>query len=48
MICRLIRWLANRYCQDIIWNRNMSREVDRLIVENDRLRDRVHELEDRD
>lgn len=45
MICRIIRWLAARYCQDMIWNRDISLEVDRLIDENDRLRERIKWLE---
>lgn len=38
---RIARWLA----PDLIWNPDMSLEIDRLVDENDRLRDRVRELE---
>ena len=38
---RLARWLA----PDLLFNSDMSREIDRLIAENDRLRKRIRELE---
>jgi len=43
MICRFIRWLANRYCQDIIWNRDMSLENDALRIQVERLRKRLED-----
>ena len=38
---RLARWLS----PDQLFNSDMSREIDRLIAENDRLRKRIRELE---
>ena len=38
---RIARWLA----PDFLFNRDMSRELDRLIIENESLRERIKELE---
>lgn len=38
---RLAVWLAPW----LTWNPEMSREIDRLIADNDRLRERIAELE---
>ena len=39
----LARWIA----PDLIWNPDMSREIDHLVLENDRLRERIKVVEDR-
>ena len=39
---RLARWLT----PDLLFNSDMSSEIDRLIAENDTLRARIKELED--
>ena len=44
MMCRLIRWLAHRYCPEMIWNRDMSLENDHLRIENEYLRERLREM----
>lgn len=45
----LVKWLRCRLCRalcgDQFFNRDASLENDRLIVENERLRERVAELE---
>jgi hypothetical protein len=46
-ICFLIDWFAHRFCPDMLWNHDMSLEIDRLTAENDQLRERVAELEGR-
>ncbi len=43
IICRFINWLAHRICPDIVWNREMSREIDRLKFENEQLREHLAE-----
>jgi hypothetical protein len=40
LLKRFCRWV----CQDEIWNAEMSREIDRLVAENDALRDQVRKL----
>lgn len=43
---KLIRELiCRRICPDLLFNSEMSLEIDRLIDENDRLRERIRELE---
>lgn len=41
--CRLCRAL----CSDHFFNRDASREIDRLTIENERLRERVAQMENR-
>ncbi len=38
-ICKLLRWLAHRFCPDMLWNSDMSSEIDRL-------QQRIDELEE--
>ena len=40
-LCHLLYWLAYRFCPDMVWNRDMS-------LENDRLRQRIQGLEERE
>lgn len=42
---RICRWISQKLCAELIWNRDMSLEIDRLVDENDRLHDRIRELE---
>jgi len=46
-LCKLLYWLAHRFCPEMVWNHDMSLEIDRLTAENDQLRERVAELEGR-
>lgn len=40
VICRLLRsWLFEPLCGQLLFNRDMSRELDRLLLENERLRE---------
>ena len=39
LLKRFCRWI----CQDEAWNKEMSYEVDRLIAENDQLREQIGE-----
>lgn len=39
--CTVIRWLASRYYPEMIWNQDMSREIDKLVEERDRNRERL-------
>jgi len=37
--------ICRKVCPDMLFNSDMSREIDRLVDETDRLRERVRELE---
>ena len=43
--CRFCLWLKQHFlsalCGDMLWNADMSLELDRLLVENERLRELV-------
>ena len=38
-------WLCNFLCPDRFWNEDASLEIDRLTVENEKLREHIAELE---
>jgi len=40
-LCKFIYWLAHRLCPEMVWNRDMSLEIDRLLQ-------RIQELEERE
>jgi len=37
------RWLCRKLCKDLLFNSDMSREIDRLVTENDKLREELDE-----
>ena len=39
MLCKLLYWLTHRFCPEMMWNRDMSLEIDRLLQ-------RIQELEE--
>jgi len=43
ILCQVVRWLAHRFCKQMLWNRNMSLEIDRLKFDNEQLRERLSE-----
>lgn len=40
-IGNLLYWIAHRYCPDMVWNSDMSLEIDRLHTIIDQLRERL-------
>ena len=36
-------WLCRMCCKDQVFNSDMSREIDRLVIENDRLKEKFDE-----
>jgi len=36
-------WLYRKLCKDILFNSDMSREIDQLVAENDKLKEALNE-----
>jgi len=36
-------WLCRKLCKDLIFNSDMSREIDRLVAENDKLKEDLND-----
>jgi len=43
MFEKLKQWLCRKLCKDRLFNSDMSREIDRLVAENDKLKEELNE-----
>ncbi len=41
IISKIRYWLCRKLCKDLLFNYDMSLEIDRLIVENEELKERL-------
>ncbi len=43
MFDKLKHWFCRKLCKDILFNSDMSREIDRLVAEIDKLKEELNE-----
>ncbi|MCH8262385.1 MAG: hypothetical protein IIA77_04965 [Proteobacteria bacterium] len=43
MFEKLKQWLCRKLCKNLLYNSDMSREIDRLVAENEKLTDELNE-----